>query len=105
MSDLKIPPEKAILLLNGRIDAIKTLEAMQQDMGYYDMVRWCSGTWSAIDEIYPAADRHPEEIRLLGTPACSCSTPGDTRRLLEEYHTRLLEYIEEIGGSMNAGKK
>jgi hypothetical protein len=100
MADLKISPEKAILLLNGRIDDIKTMEENLQAMGYYDILRWCSKTWSVIDAIYRADDRHPEEIRIIGTPACSCSSPGNTQMLLALYHTRLLEYIDEIRREM-----
>jgi len=53
MSRLKIPPEKAILLINGRIDEIKTLAGIQDSPGYYDLVGWCSKTWPVVDEIYP----------------------------------------------------
>jgi hypothetical protein len=51
MVTMKIPPEKAILLLNGRIDAMTTLEETRQDPGYYDIIRWCSETLSVVDEI------------------------------------------------------
>jgi hypothetical protein len=100
MADLKISPEKAILLLNGRIDSINTMKENLQSMGYYDIIRWCSETWSVIDEIYRAEDRHPEEIRITGTPACSCSSPETTQMLLATYHSRLLEYIDEIRRGM-----
>jgi hypothetical protein len=100
MSNLKISPEKAILLINGRIDEIKTLIGKQDTLGYYDLVGWCSKTWSAIDEIYPADDIHPEEIRSIGLPTCSCNSAHMVQMLLGVYHSRLLAYIEEIQRSM-----
>jgi hypothetical protein len=39
MTDLKIPPEKAILLLNERIDDIQTMMENQQGFEYYDFYR------------------------------------------------------------------
>lgn len=102
MSKLKMPPEKAILLMNGRIDAIKTLTGKQGRPGYYELVGWCSKTWSVIDEIYEADDIHPEEIRSIGLPTCSCNPENMAPMLLEVYHSRLLDYIGEIQGSMKA---
>jgi hypothetical protein len=96
MAELKIPPEKAILLIEGRIDAMKKIGLDQQGMGYYDFVGWCSKTWSVIDEIYPADDFHPEEIRSIGLPTCSCHSPNVTQMLFEVYHSCLLGYIDEI---------
>ena len=96
MSRLKMSPEKAILLINGRIDEIKTLVGNRTRLGYYDLVGWCSKTWSAIDEIYPADDIHPEEIRSIGLPTCSCNSENVAPMLLEVYHSRLLDYIDEI---------
>jgi hypothetical protein len=100
MSKLKIPPENAILLINGRIDDIKTLAGKQDRPGYYDVVGWCSKTWSVIDEIYEANDIHPEEIRSIGLPTCSCNSENMAQMLLEVYHSRLQDYIDEIQGSM-----
>ena len=96
MSRLKMSPEKAILLINGRIDEIKTLAGKQDRPGYYDLVGWCSKTWSAIDEIYEADDIHPEEIRSIGLPTCSCNSENMAPMLLHVYHSRLLDYIDEI---------
>ena len=96
MSNLKVSPEKAILLMNGRIDAITTVLEKQDGYGYYDFVGWCSKTWAAIDEIYPADDIHPEEIRSIGLPACSCSSENAAAMLFEVYDSRLMEYIREI---------
>ena len=101
MSELKIPPEKAILLINGRIDDIKKLIGKQDRPGYYDLVGWCSKTWSVIDEIYPADDIHPEEIRSIGLPTCSCNSENMAQMLLDVYHSRLLDYIDEIQKSEN----
>jgi hypothetical protein len=96
MSNLKISPEKAILLINGRIEEIKTLIGKKDTLGYYDLVGWCSKTWSAIDEIYMADDIHPEEIRSIGLPTCSCNSANMAQMLLEVYHSRLLDYFDDI---------
>ena len=66
MSNLKISPEKAILLLNERIDDIITMRENQHGFEYYDFIGRCSKIWSVIDEIYGADDTHPEEIRSIG---------------------------------------
>jgi hypothetical protein len=100
MPNLKVPPEKAILLMNGRIDAMKKIGQDQQGTGYYDVLGWCSKTWSVIDEIYPADDFHPEEIRSIGLPTCSCNSQTVTQMLFEVYHSRLQDYIDEIRDSM-----
>jgi hypothetical protein len=100
MSNLKMSPDKAILLINGRIDEIKALTGKQNRPEYYDLVGWCSKTWSVIDEIYPADDIHPEEIRSIGLPTCSCNTENMALMLLGVYHSRLLDYIDEIQKSM-----
>ena len=100
MVNLKIPPEKAILLLNERIDDMKTIQQNQQGSEYYDFVGWCSKTYSMIDEIYEADDIHPEEIRSLGLPTCSCNAEKAAPMLLGVYHSRLLDYIDEIQRTM-----
>jgi hypothetical protein len=100
MSNLKIPPEKAIDLINGRIDEMQILVKKAGSLGYYDFLGWCSKTWSAIDEIYPADDFHPEEIRGIGVPTCSCNSEKAASMLMEVYHSRLLDYIDEIQKSM-----
>jgi len=51
MANLKIPPEKVILLIHERIDAIQTIQKNPYGLEYYDFIRWCSKTWSVIDEI------------------------------------------------------
>lgn len=96
MIHLKIPPELAISLLEERLDDMKTIRTTQQGPEYYDMVGWLSKTCSAIDQIYGGDDIHPEEIRMIGLPACSCNAKRDTWMLLELYQSRLLEYIDEI---------
>jgi len=103
MSNLKIPPENAILLLNARIDEIKTMSENQQGFEYYDFIGWCSKTWSVIDEIYRADDIHPEEIRSIGVPTCSCNSSIEVQLMLSDvYQSRLLDYINEIRKSMNS---
>ena len=52
MSKLKIPPEKAILLLNEKINDIQTMTESQHGFEYYDFIGRCSKIWSVIDEIY-----------------------------------------------------
>jgi len=101
MSNLKIPPEKAIDLINGRIDAMQEMVKKADRPGYYDFLGWCSKTYAAIDEIYPADDFHPEEIRNIGLPTCSCNAENVVPVLMEVYHSRLLSYIDEIRRSMN----
>jgi hypothetical protein len=97
MVNLKISPEKAILLLNEKADEIKTIIEKQQGLEYYDFVGLCSKTWSVIDEIYGADDTPPEEIRIIGLPTCSCnSSPEVQIMLLEAYYSRILDYIDEI---------
>jgi hypothetical protein len=100
MANLKIPPEKAILLMNGRIDEMKKIGKDPQGMGYYDFIGWCSKTYAVIDEIYPADDFHPEEIRSIGLPTCSCNPQTVTQMLFGVYHARLQDYIDEIRRSM-----
>jgi len=101
MVNLKIPPEKAISLLNEKVDEIKTIIEKQQCLAYYDFVGLCSKIWSVIDQIYGADDTHPEEIRIIGLPTCSCNSKTEVQiMLLEVYHSRLLDYIDEIRISM-----
>ena len=100
MSNLKIPPEKAIDLLNGRLAEMQGMVKNAGSPGYYDFLGWCSKTYSVIDEIYPADDFHPEEIRNIGLPTCSCSSENVTSMLMEVYHSRLRDYIDEIQRSM-----
>lgn len=100
VANLKIPPGQAILLLNEKIDEIKKM-AGTQGFEYYDFVGWCSKVWSLIDQIYGADDPHPEEIRMIGVPRCSCSDSVEVQRmLLEVYHSRLLDYLDEITDSI-----
>jgi hypothetical protein len=96
MPSLKMSPEKAVLLINGRIDEITTLAGKQDLPEYYDIVSWCSKTYAVIDKIYEAGDIHPEEIRSIGLPTCSCNSENMAPMLLEIYHSRLLDYIDEI---------
>jgi len=54
-----------------------------------------------IDELYGADDTHPEEIRIIGLPACSCNSKTEVQiMILEFYHSRLLDYIDEIRTSI-----
>jgi hypothetical protein len=100
MINLKIPPEKAILLLNERIEAVQTIEKNAYGPEYYGFVRWCSKTYAAIDEIYAPGDIHPEDIRSLGLQNCSCNAEMKALILIEAYHARLSDYIREIEDAM-----
>ena len=64
--------------------------------GYYDVIGWCSKTWSLIDDIFEGDSIHSEEIRVIGLPVCACEVPGATRTLLWVYQSHLLRYIQEI---------
>lgn len=96
MVTLKIPPEEAVLLINERIDEIKMMREDQNGPGYYDFIGWLSKTWAVIDRIYGGDEIHPEEIRIIGLPTCSCNSARETQMLVEVYHSRLLDYINEI---------
>jgi len=96
MLNLKISPEKAILLITERIDDLKTMREHQHGPDYYDFIGWLSKTYSVIDGIYAVGDIHPEEIRIIGLPTCSCNSEKVTQMLGEVYQSRLLDYIDEI---------
>jgi hypothetical protein len=100
MVNLKIPPEKAILLITQRIDAMNSIQRDQYGPGYYDVIGWGSKTWPVLDEIYGSGDPHSEELRNLGLSNCSCNAPTKALILAEAYHSRLLDYIEEIRTGM-----
>jgi len=94
---LKVPPKKALLLLQEKVAEIESMRMMRQTMEFYDFVGWCSKTWSLVDGIYRAGDIHPEDIRMIGTPSCSACSAGDAQYLLlEAYASRLIDYIGEI---------
>ena len=96
MLNLKISPEKAILLIAERINDLQTIGENQHGPGYYDFVAWLSKTYSVIDGIYGADTIHPEEIRIIGLPACSCNSENVTHMLIEAYRSKLLDYSNEI---------
>lgn len=105
MVNLRISPEEAMLQIQERIDAIETVPRNQYGLEYYELVRWCSKTWQAVDAIYPIGDPHPEEIRSIGLQNCSCNSHTGASILAEAYHAKLLDYIREIreSGSVTAG--
>jgi len=98
MVNLKMPPEQAVLLLQSKVDEITTMRKNNVSYEYYDLLGWCSTIWTMIDSIYAAGEIHPDEIRSIGVPACSCSPAERTQMLLDVYYSRLLDYIEEIRG-------
>ena len=100
MINLKMSPEKAILLINERIDAISMIKKNQYGLEYYDFIGWCSKTWSAIDAIYDVSNPHPEEIRNIGLQNCSCNSHLEAQILADVYHSKLLDYVREIQDSM-----
>ncbi|MFA4877791.1 MAG: hypothetical protein WC586_10280 [Methanoregula sp.] len=100
MPDLKILPDKAIALLNERIDDFQSIKKNPHGPEYYDFVRWCSKTYAVIDEIYPAGDPHTEDIRTIALQNCSCNSELKALILIEAYHVRLLDYIREIEDSI-----
>jgi len=100
MTSLKIPPPEAIRMLEERIDAITELGKRGCDPGYYDLLGWCSKTWSAVDRIFGSGDLRAEEIRQIGIPPCSCAKPGGTPMQMEAYAAQLLQYIDDIRATM-----
>ncbi|MEN6610849.1 MAG: hypothetical protein ABFC24_08395 [Methanoregulaceae archaeon] len=100
MANLKISPEKAILLMNERIEAIQTVQKNKNGLEYYDFIGWCSKTWPVIDEIYGSEDPHSEELRTMGLSNCSCNANVQALLLAEAYHSRLLDFIREIEDSV-----
>jgi hypothetical protein len=100
MMKIKVPPEKAILLINERIADLSSIRRDQKGIGYYDFVGWCSKTWPVIDSIYAEGDHHPEELRSIALSNCSCNSHIQTLMLAEEYHSRLNDYVSEIRASM-----
>lgn len=97
MATLKIPPKEATHLLKAKAGEIEEMIATGQVLEYYDVVRWCSGVWSTIDNIFGDESSYPDEIRNIGVPRCSCSGSVEAQRmLLEVYHSRLMDYIDEI---------
>ena len=99
MVNLKIPPEKAILQITERIEAIKNIKKNQYGLEYYDFIGWCSKTWRVIDGIYGSDDPHSEELRTLALSNCSCNSQMQAVFLAEVYHSRLLDFINEISES------
>jgi hypothetical protein len=101
MLNLRIPPQKAILQMNERIEEIKNIKKNQYGLEYYDFVGWCSKTWQVIDGIYGSDDPHSEELRTLALSNCSCNSHMQAVFLSEVYHSRLMDFINEIRDSQN----
>ncbi len=96
MLQLRTTPEKAILQIDERIEAIKTIKKNQYGLEYYDFISWCSKTWQVIDGIFGSDDPHSEELRTLALSNCSCNSHMQAVFLAEVYHSRLLDFINEI---------
>jgi protein-disulfide isomerase len=102
MLNLKISAETAIRQITERIDDIKTIQHNTSGLEYYDFIRWCSKTWSVIDGIYGSDDSHSEELRNMALSNCSCNSQMAALILAEAYHSRLLEFIDEIKSSVES---
>jgi hypothetical protein len=94
---LKIPPKKAVLLLEETVGEIERMITAKHVFEYYTFIGWCSRVWSTIDEIFGDESPHPEEIRNIGAPSCTCNNSVAVQlMILEAYHSCLLDYIDEI---------
>lgn len=96
MPCLKVHPEEAVALLEERIGAMKTIRNTGDGPEYYDVVGWMSATHFAIDRVYGGDEIHPEEIRAIGLPACSCNAGRSAQMILDVYRAKLQDYIDEI---------
>jgi hypothetical protein len=99
MVNLKVPAKNAILEITERIEDMNTIQQNKSGLDYYDFIRWCSKTWSVIDGIYGYDDPHSEELRTMGLSNCSYNSQMAALILAEAYHSRLLEFIDEIRSS------
>ena len=89
-------PEDAVLELEERIEALNTVKKDRAGLDYYDFIRWCSKTWLVVDRIFGQDTPHSEELRTLALANCSCNASMQALVLAEEYHARLLAFIDEI---------
>lgn len=89
-------PEDAVLVLQERIEALNAVKKDGAGLDYYDFVRWCSKTWQVVDRIFGQGDPHSEELRTLALANCSCNASLQALVLAEEYHAKLLAFIDEI---------
>ena len=85
-----------MLVLQERIEALNAVKKDGGGLDYYDFVRWCSKTWQVADRIYGQGDPHSEELRTLALAICSCNASLQALVLAEDYHARLLAFIDEI---------
>ncbi|PKL64889.1 MAG: hypothetical protein CVV32_07400 [Methanomicrobiales archaeon HGW-Methanomicrobiales-3] len=104
MTGTKISPPEAIRMLEERLDAITEMGKRGCDGGYYELLAWCSKTWSTVDAIFEAGDYRSEEIRQIGVPACSCAKPGGTPMQMEVYSAQLQKYIDQIRADIQAAE-
>lgn len=96
---MRISPDDAVYRIRERIDAIRMIRKTPDGLDYYDFIRWCSATWSAIDAIYGSGDPRSEELRTMGLSGCSCNAGVQALLMADTYEARLREYIREIGES------
>ncbi|PKG31787.1 hypothetical protein [Methanoregula sp.] len=96
MVTIRVAPEDAVLALRERIEALNVVKKDGAGLDYYDFVRWCSKTWQTVDRIYGQGSPHSEELRTLALANCSCNASLQALVMAEEYHARLLAFIDEI---------
>ncbi|AGB03066.1 hypothetical protein Metfor_2053 [Methanoregula formicica SMSP] len=89
-----------MLLLEERIKALNAVKKDGAGLDYYDFVRWCSKTWQTVEGIYGADDPRVEELRTLALFNCSCNASMQALILAEDYHARLISFIDEIREGM-----
>ncbi len=87
-----------MLVLRERIKALNAVKKDGAGLDYYEFVRWCSKTWQVVDRIFGQDNSHREELRTLALALanCSCNASLQALVLAEEYHARLLAFIDEI---------
>jgi len=100
MVTIRITPEEAVLVLQERIEALNAVKKDGAGLDYYDFIRWCSKTWQAVEEIYGADDPRVEELRTLALFNCTCNASMQALILAEDYHARLISFIDEIHKGM-----
>jgi hypothetical protein len=96
MVTIKVAPEDAVFSLQERIGALNAVKKDGAGLDYYDFVRWCTKTWQDVDRIFGQGNQHGEELRALSLSNCSCNASMQALLLAEEYHARLIAFIQEI---------
>jgi len=83
MLNLKIPLEKAIRLLNERINDLKKIRKNNYGgVDFGDVVRWASATITVVEGIYGVDDKHSTQIQNLDIPKSSGDLSRDAQNLV-----------------------